>query len=179
VPRETQQTHIVFGTDAPRHADRDRYGLILLSTALGGGMSSRLFQRVREELGLCYSVFTFQSFYDAAGLLGVYVGTRPGSAEAAADAVRHELRRVAADGLGPEELERTKQQVKGQVILSLESTGARLHRLASSALHDEPFLGLDQLLDRIDAVSDEDVRRLAARYFDPDRHLELRLGPAA
>jgi predicted Zn-dependent peptidase len=179
VPRETQQTHIVFGTDAPRHADRDRYGLILLSTALGGGMSSRLFQRVREELGLCYSVFTFQSFYNAAGLLGVYVGTRPGSAEAAADAVRHELRRVAADGLGPEELERTKQQVKGQVILSLESTGARLHRLASSALHDEPFLGLDQLLDRIDAVSDEDVRRLAARYFDPDRHLELRLGPAA
>ncbi len=179
VPRDTQQTHIVFGTDGPAHADRDRFGLILLTTALGGGMSSRLFQRVREELGLCYSVFTFQSFYRAAGMVGVYVGTRPGSSDEAAEAVRGELRRAARDGLPSEELQRIKQQVKGQVILSLESSGARLHRLASSALHEEPFVGLDELLARIEAVSEEDVRRLAAQYFDPKRHLELRLGPAA
>jgi predicted Zn-dependent peptidase len=179
VPRDTAQTHIVFGTEVPGHADRDRYGLSLLSSALGGGMSSRLFQRVREELGLCYSVFTFQSFYDAAGMLGVYVGTRPGSADEAADAVRHELDRVASEGLSAHDLERIKQQVKGQVMLSLESTGARLHRLASSALHGEPFLTLDEVLGRIDAVTEDDVRRLAARYFDPSRHLQLRLGPAA
>ncbi len=177
VSRDTAQTHIVFGTDGPPHADPDRYALILLSSALGGGMSSRLFQRVREELGLCYSIFTYQSFYGAAGLLGVYVGTRPGSAEAASEAVRGELGRVAAEGLPEPELERIKQQVKGQIMLSLESTGARLHRLAASAMHDEPFLTLDELLARVEAVDPDDVRRLARGYYDPERHLELRLGP--
>ena len=140
-------------------------------------MSSRLFQRVREELGLCYSVFTFQSFYRAAGLFGVYVGTRPATEEQAVEAVRAELAAVAAEGLGSEEFEQTKRQLKGQVMLSLESTGARLHRLASAALHEEPFLGLDGLLARIDAVSEEDIARVAEKYVDPDAHYVLRMGP--
>ncbi|NIP78413.1 MAG: insulinase family protein, partial [Gemmatimonadetes bacterium] len=177
VDRGTAQTHIVFGSEAPPHASEDRFALILLSAALGGGMSSRLFQRVREELGLCYSVYTYQSFYRAAGMVGVYVGTRPGTADAASDAVREELAKVARDGLGSPGLERIKRQVKGQVMLSLESTGSRLHRLAAFALHDEPFLGLDGLLAKVDAVAEDDVQRVAARYLDPDRHLELRLGP--
>lgn len=177
VERESAQTHIVFGNDAPAHASEDRFALTLLSSALGGGMSSRLFQRVREEMGLCYSVFTFQSFYRAAGLFGVYVGTRPATAEAASDAVREELARVASEGLGDGGLDRIKRQVKGQVMLSLESTGARLHRLAAFALHEEPFLGLDDLLAKVDAVTEEDIRRVAARHVDPERHLELRLGP--
>lgn len=177
VERPTAQTHIVFGTDAPAHASDDRFPLILLSSALGGGMSSRLFQRVREELGLCYSVFTFQSFYRVAGLFGVYVGTRPATADAAAEAVRDELARVAGEGLGEGGLERIKRQVKGQVMLSLESTGSRLHRLAAFALHDEPFLGLDDLLAKVDAVTEADIQRVAARYVDPEHHLELRLGP--
>ena len=142
-------------------------------------MSSRLFQRVREELGLCYSIFTFQSFYQAAGVLGVYLGTRPATAEQAASAVREELERVADEGLTSEGLARIKQQVKGQVMLHLESTGARLHRLASFALHDEPFLGLDGVLAKIDAVTEDDVRRVARRFGDPERHLELRLGPTS
>jgi predicted Zn-dependent peptidase len=179
VERSTAQTHIVFGAQGPGHASEDRYPLILLSSALGGGMSSRLFQRVREELGLCYSVFTFQSFYRSAGMVGVYVGTRPATAAQASEAVRGELDRVSAEGLSGPDLDRIKQQVKGQVMLSLESTGARLHRLASFALHEEPFLGLDELLARIDAVSEDDIRRVAARFFDPARHLELRLGPDA
>ncbi len=99
VERDSAQTHIVFGAYGPEHSSEDRYPLILLSAALGGGMSSRLFQRVREELGLCYSVFTYQSFYRFAGLVGVYVGTRPASADAAAEAVREELDRVAGDGV--------------------------------------------------------------------------------
>jgi predicted Zn-dependent peptidase len=177
VERASAQTHIVFGTDAPGHAHEDRYALILLSSALGGGMSSRLFQRVREELGLCYSVFTYQSFYHAAGITGVYVGTRPATADQAADAVRGELASSAREGLPGPDLDRIKRQVKGQVMLSLESTGARLHRLASFALHDEPFLGLDDLLARIDAVTEADIGRVASRFFDPTRHLELRLGP--
>jgi len=175
--RASAQTHIVFGTDIPGHSHPDRYALILLSAALGGGMSSRLFQKVREELGLCYAVYTYQSFYGLSGVSGVYVGTRPGTAQKAAAAVRGELLRVAEEGLPLAEVEQIKQQVKGQVMISLESTGARLHRLASFALHDEPFVGLGGLLERIDAVTAEDIGRVADAYFRPDRQLELRLGP--
>jgi predicted Zn-dependent peptidase len=175
--RESAQTHIVFGTDVPGHSHPDRYALILLSAALGAGMSSRLFQKVREELGLCYAVYTFQSFYGVSGVSGVYVGTRPATAEKAATAVRDELSKVAADGLPVLELDQIKQQVKGQVMISLESTGSRLHRLSSFALHDEPFVGLSGLLEKIDAVTPDDVGRVAAEYFRPERQLELRLGP--
>ncbi len=142
-------------------------------------MSSRLFQKVREELGLCYSVYTYQSFYSASGLSGVYVGTRPATADAAVDAIWGEMTRMAELGLSADELEQTKRQVKGQVMLSLESTGARLHRLASFALHREPFLGLDGLLDRIDSVTLEDVCRVAAEFYHPDSQLVVRLGPDA
>jgi predicted Zn-dependent peptidase len=175
--RDSAQTHIVFGTDVPGHAHPDRYALVLLSSALGGGMSSRLFQRVREELGLCYSIYTYQSFYSLSGVAGVYVGTRPATADTAVAAVREELAKVAAEGLPEPELDQVKRQVKGQLVLSLESSGARLYRLASFALHDEPFLSLGELLDKVDAVTSEDIRRVAGSYFRPDRHLELRLGP--
>lgn len=176
--RDTAQVHLVFGTMLPGHADPGRYGLALLSSALGGGMSSRLFQHVREELGLCYSIFTWQSFYGACGAGGVYVGTRPATEARATEAVRAELARVAAEGLPPEELERTKQQVKGEIVLSLESTGARLYRLTAFALHDEPFVGVDELLARVDAVTEEQVAQLAERFFHPDRQQIVRLGPA-
>ena len=179
VTRESAQTHLVFGADAPAHADPRRYALVLLSQALGGGMSSRLFQKVREELALAYTVFTYQSFYSVSGVAGVYVGTRPAWAERAVDAVREELARVAREGLPADELEQTKQQVKGQIMLSLESTGARLYRLAGFALYDEPFQGLDDVLARVDAVTPAQVAEVAGEYFDPHRHLLLRLGPEA
>ncbi len=177
VPRDSAQTHLVLGRDTPPHADPRRYPLVLLSQALGGGMSSRLFQRVREELALAYTVFTFQSFYSAAGVSGVYVGTRPAWADKAVEAVREELERVAAEGLPEEELEQTKQQVKGQIMLSLESTGARLYRLAGFALYDEPFQGLDDVLARIDAVTPADLAAVAREACDPERQLLVRLGP--
>lgn len=176
--RDTAQSHVVFGTALPPHADSARYALGLLSTALGGGMSSRLFQRVREELGLCYSVFSYQSYYANGGVGGVYVGTRRATEDRAVDAIREELARVAREGLPEEELEQAKRQVKGQLMLSLEATSARLYRLTAAALNDEPFLGLDELLARLDAVSPGEVQELAGRYFHPDRQLVLRLGPA-
>jgi predicted Zn-dependent peptidase len=177
IEKDTAQSHVVFGTSLPRHSDPGRYALTLISSALGGGMSSRLFQKVREEQALCYSVYSYQSFQREGGVGGVYVATRPATEERAVEAVRAELARVATEGIPIEELERTKQQVKGQVMLSLESTGARLYRLTGFALHDEPFLGLDDILARLDAVTPEDVAGLAARYFNPDRQLVLRLGP--
>jgi predicted Zn-dependent peptidase len=175
--RDSAQTHLVFGTDLVPHSDPRRFPLILLSAAFGGGMSSRLFQRVREELALAYSVYSFQSFYGSSGLGGVYVGTRPDGGERVVEVVRTEYARLASEGLPPDELEQTKRQVKGQVILSLESTGARLHRLAGFALHDEPHLSPDELLARIDAITREDVAEVAADFFDPERQFLVRLGP--
>lgn len=177
VPRDTAQTHLVTGSPTVPHADPRRLALVLLSQAFGGGMSSRLFQRIREELALAYTVFSYQSFYARSGLAGVYVGTRPGWEERALDAVREEYRRLAAEGLGAEELEQTRQQVKGQIMLSLESTGARLYRLAGFALHGEPYLDLDGLLAKVDAVTRDDVAAAAARFYAPDDQLVLTLGP--
>jgi len=178
VDRASAQTHLVFATDVPGHGHLDRYAHILLSAALGGGMSSRLFQKIREAMGLCYSVFSFQSFYEARGVAGVYVGTRPASAKRAEGAVRDELDILAGQGLTEVEFEDIRRQVKGQIMLSLESPGARLHRLAASELHDEPFVGLDDLLGRIDAVTIEDTARVAREAYASDRHFTLALGPA-
>ncbi len=176
--RDSAQTHVVLGSLVPPHSDPVRYPLVLLAAALGGGMSSRLFQKVREELGLCYSVYTFQSFYRTGGMSGVYVGTRPGTVDLAVSTIQEEFRRVALEGLPADELEQTKRQVKGQITLSLESTSSRMYRLVSFALHDEPFVAIDDLLARIDAVTAEEVTAAAARYFDPGRQLVMRLGPS-
>lgn len=177
VARDTAQTHIVFGSRTPPRSAQARYPLSLLSALMGGGMSSRLFQRVREELGLCYSIFTFQSFYSRAGISGVYVGTRPDGAERAVDEIRKEFGRLVRDGLSPTELRETKDQVKGQVMLSLESTSSRLYRLAGFALYDQPRLSLDALLDRIESVTMDEVMEAGERWFHPDRQTLLRLGP--
>lgn len=175
--RGTAQTHLVFGTETFGQGDPRRYALVLLSTAVGGGMSSRLFQRVREELGLAYTVYSFQSFYADAGVCGVYVGTRHEWADRAAGVIREELSRVAREGLSAQELEDAKGQVKGQIVLSMESSTARLHRLAGIALYGEPFLTVDELMARVDAVTLDEVAELSAQYFDPERQVVVRLGP--
>ena len=175
--RDTAQTHIVMGTDTFPFTDRRRYPLILLNTVLGGGMSSRLFQRVREELGLAYAVYSFQAFYRGCGLVGVYVGTHPSSAGQAVEVITGELNRVAAEGLAQDALAEAKQQLKGQVTLSLESPSARMHRLAGLALHDEPYRTIDQTLAAIDEVSGADVAAVAAEFFPSDRQAMVWLGP--
>ena len=175
--RKSAQTHIVLGTRTFGHGDPRRYALVLLSNAFGGGMSSRLFQKVREELGLAYAVYSFQSFYKSAGVSGVYVGTRPEWAERASDVIKAEMRELCSNGLTEEELADMKSQVKGQIVLSLEGTGSRLHRLAGTALYDEPYLSVDELMKRVEAVTHDDINALAAEYFDPDKQVVLRLGP--
>jgi predicted Zn-dependent peptidase len=177
VKKPTAQTHIVMGTRTFGHGDPRRYALVLLSNAFGGGMSSRLFQRVREELGLAYAVYSFQSFYKQGGISGVYVGTRPEWADKAAAVLREELGKIATSGLEDEELADMKSQVKGQIVLSLEGTGSRLHRLAGIALYDEPYLTIDEIMRRVEAVTHEDIAALAAEYFDPTNQVVVRLGP--
>jgi predicted Zn-dependent peptidase len=175
--RSSAQTHLVWGTRAFGHRDPRRYALILLSSAFGGGMSSRLFQRVREELALAYTVYSYQSFYHDAGTVGVYVGTRPESADRAEAAVNAELGRLAERGLNEDELADTKGQLKGQIALSMESSSARLHRLAGVALYDEPYCSLEEIVERVERVTMEDVAALAESYYDPARQTLLRLGP--
>jgi predicted Zn-dependent peptidase len=176
--RESAQSNLVLGTDCFNARDPRRYGLAILSNLLGGGMSSRLFQRIREELGLAYTVYSFHHLYQSAGALGVYVGTHPGSAPAAEEAIRAELVRLARQGLTPEELAGAQRQLKGQIMLALESPSSRMHRLAGTALHGERYRRLDEILADIDAVNLEAIAALAAEYFDPARWCVVRLGPS-
>jgi predicted Zn-dependent peptidase len=179
VDRDTTQTHVVFGAPTIPHGDPRRYAMSLVSMLLGGGMSSRLFQRVREELGLAYAVFTYQSFHADAGVHGVYVGTAPATAEAAADAIRSELRLVADNGIPDDELAAGKSQLKGQITLSLESVSSRMYRAAAVELYQEPYKPLDQLLAEIDRIDSETVAAICRDFFAPELHTVLSLGPAA
>jgi predicted Zn-dependent peptidase len=178
VDKDTTQTHIVFGAPTMAVGDPRRYALLLASTVLGGGMSSRLFQRVREELGLAYAVYTYQSFQRYTGMHGVYVGTAPETAAAATEAIIEELTRIATSGVTLEELEAGKGQLKGQLTLSMESVTNRMYRAASSELYDEPYRTLDEILGLIDAITDEDVRAVSREYLDPSVQTVLSLGPA-
>lgn len=175
--RETQQTHIVFGTDTFPVSDPRRFALAILVNVFGGGMSSRLFQRIREELGLAYAIYAYKHFFRSSGQLGVYIGTQPATADKAVEAIRAEYRRLAAEGLPPDELADGRQQLKGQVMLSLESPASRMARLAGFVLHDDGYRTLDQMLAEIAAVTAEDVAAVAAEFFAPDRQTIVRLGP--
>jgi predicted Zn-dependent peptidase len=175
--RDTAQSHVVFGTDTFPLNDPRRFALAILTNVFGGGMSSRLFQKVREELGLAYAIFAYKHFYQSSGQLGVYVGTQPGSAEDATAAISAEYARLAGSGLPEAELIDGKQQLKGQIMLSLESPAARMGRLAGFELHGEPYRPLDAMLGEIDAVAAEDVARVASEFFAPERQTIFRLGP--
>ena len=151
--RDTAQSHVVFGTDTFPLRDPRRFALAILTNVFGGGMSSRLFQRVREELGLAYAVFAYKNFHQSSGQLGVYVGSQTASADQAVEAIREEYDRLAREGLPAAELADGKQQLKGQIMLSLESPVARMGRLAGFSLHDDPYRPLDRMLAEIDAVT--------------------------
>jgi predicted Zn-dependent peptidase len=177
VARDGAQTHIVVGTTTVRHEDPRRHAVILLSTMLGGGMSSRLFQRVREELGLAYAVYTFQSFHADVGMHGVYVGTGPETAREALEAIHAEFATVAESGLPEHELAMGKSQLKGQITLSLESVTARMYRCAAVELYGEPYRTLDEMLALVDAVTPEQVADVAQTFFAPERQTVVSLGP--
>ncbi|MEP6589549.1 MAG: pitrilysin family protein [Gemmatimonadota bacterium] len=177
-PTALQQVHAVLGTDSIAANDPRRYGLALLGAVLGGGMSSRLFQRVREELGLCYAVYAWHSAYRAAGTFGVYVGTAPATADKALDAIGAELLLMSREGLPADDLADGKGQLKGQLMLALESTTSRMYRLATHVLQDEPYRPLDEVLRLVDAVTREESAALAAEFLAPERMTTVRLGPS-
>jgi predicted Zn-dependent peptidase len=160
--RETEQAHIVYGTAGLPRRDPRRFAFGVVNSALGEGMSSRLFQEIREKRGLAYSVYAYHSMYAETGLYGVYSGTTPGKAQEVLRIVRGELEDVAEKGLGPEELERAKGRMKGGLVLAQEDTSSRMNRLGKSEVAHGEFLTVDEVIERIDAVTAEDTREVAS-----------------
>jgi predicted Zn-dependent peptidase len=167
--KETEQYHVCLGAPGIARDDERRFGLRVLDGLFGGTSSSRLFQEVREKRGLAYSVYSFTSQYAGTGQVGLYLGTRPDNVGVAMKVVGEELDRLLEDGVTAAELERSKENVKGRVVLSLESTTSRMNRLGSSVLADMPVLTVDELVERIDAVTVDDVNALARELFAPEK----------
>jgi predicted Zn-dependent peptidase len=178
VERDIQQVHLVMGNVTVPHADKRRHALLLVNALFGGGMSSRLFQKVREELGLAYSVHSFQSFHSSAGSQGIYLGCAPERVDEAISAVRSELALLQVAGLTADELAMGKQQLKGQITLSMESVAARMYRAAAVELFDEPYKPLDAVLARVDAISSGEVADVCSAFYGVDQQTVVRLGPS-
>jgi predicted Zn-dependent peptidase len=169
IEKDTEQYHLCLGGPGiPRDDDR-RFALRVLDNILGGTSSSRLFQEVREKRGLAYSVYSFQSLYAGTGQVGLYLGTRPDNVGRAMAVVASELERFRAGPATAAELSRSKENVKGRMVLALESTTARMNRLGSSVLSGMPLLSVDELVERIDAVTLDDIEGLAQDLFAPEK----------
>jgi predicted Zn-dependent peptidase len=167
--KDTEQYHVCLGAPGIARDDERRWALRVLDNVLGGTSSSRLFQEVRERRGLAYSVYSFSALHEGTGQVGLYVGTRPDNVAEALRVVGAELQRFVEDPATEDELARSKENVKGRTVLGLESTSARMNRLGSSVLAGLPVLTEDQIIERIDAVTVEDVRALAAELFASGR----------
>jgi predicted Zn-dependent peptidase len=176
-PRDTEQYHLTLGASALARDDDRRFALRVLDSILGGTTSSRLFQAVREQRGLAYSVFTFQSLYKHTGQIGLYVGTRPENLVEVCEVLAGELERIREEPVSAEELERAKDNVKGRIVLALESTSARMDRLGSAVLAGMPILELDETIERIAAVDHDQVGALAAELLAPQRLCAAAIGP--
>ncbi|HEY4626630.1 MAG TPA: pitrilysin family protein [Blastococcus sp.] len=176
IARNTEQTHLLLGTPAMGRLDERRYAAAVLDTAVGGGMSSRLFQEIREKRGLVYSVGSGLTHYAGTGSFSVYAGCAKKRVPEVLRLIREELGRVAADGLLPEEVARARGQLKGGLVLGLEDTGSRMSRLGKSELSYGEYLSVREVLDRIDAVDEERVRAVATDLFTKDTCLAV-VGP--
>ena len=167
--KDTEQYHVCLGgVGLSRHDDR-RFALRVLDTIFGGTSSSRLFQEVREQRGLAYAVYSFTSAYQDAGQVGLYLGTRAENLAEAMTVVGRELAHLRSQPATGEELARAKENLKGRVVLSLESTSARMNRLGSEVLADARLLSLDEVVQRIDAVTLDDLAALVAELWMPER----------
>jgi predicted Zn-dependent peptidase len=176
-PKDTEQYHICFGGRGIPRADERRFALGVLDAIFGGSTSSRLFIEIREKRGLAYSVGSYTEQYLDDGLVAMYVGTREENVAEACEIIGRELARLGSDGVTDEELARAKEHVKGRMVLGLESTGARMSRIGRGILFDVPLLSLDEMLERVEAVSAEDVAELTRELYDPHGLSAACIGP--
>ncbi|HUO03800.1 MAG TPA: pitrilysin family protein [Candidatus Binataceae bacterium] len=174
--KDLEQAHICIGGPAISHNDPRRYASYLLNAALGGGMSSRLFQEVREKRGRVYSIYSFTSSFIDSGYFGIYAGTNPEWVNEVLEVTVAEINKVVRDGLKPAELDRNKSQLKGNMLLGMESTDSRMNRLARNEIHFRRDVPLEELAAGIDAVTNDQIVELARLWFKADRMAMVLLG---
>jgi predicted Zn-dependent peptidase len=179
VDRPLEQSHVVLGARALRRDDPDRFALAVVDQVLGGGMSSRLFQEVREKRGLAYSVFSYRSAFEETGSLAVYCATAPERVEETLAVVRDELDRMVADGgITERELTGAKGHLTGSLALSLESSSSRMHRIGRSELTMGEVPSLDWVVEQVEAVTADDVARVIDRVLGAGERTLALVGPA-
>jgi predicted Zn-dependent peptidase len=164
--KETSQAHICLGVPSVSYGDARRYASLVLNTVLGGGMSSRLFQKVREEKALAYSIYSYHDFYQDAGILGIYMATSPEQAAPATNLVLDELTRIKSQKISRSEFKSAKEQLKGNLVLGLESTSSRMNRLGRNEVMLGDYVPLKKALSSIDAVRPLQVTEEANRLFE-------------
>lgn len=174
--KSLEQVQLCLGVPAPPVADESRYTTLLLNTLLGGGMSSRLFQTVREERGLVYAIYSDLNPYRDTGSLCVYAGTSSDRALQVIDLIMEEFRRLKTEPLQPDELRRAKDQLKGNLLLSLESSMSRMSNLARQQMYFERFFGLEEILAKVEDVTEEQVMAMATELFQPEKVAVTLLG---
>jgi predicted Zn-dependent peptidase len=175
--KDTEQYHVCVGAPGISRADRRRFAASLLDSILGGSASSRLFQEIREKRGMAYAVYSFTSQYTDTGLIGFYVGTREENLSECLEIAARELADVAAGNLRPKELERAKENLKGRIVLSMESTSNRMSRLGKSLITETELLSLDRLIAEIEAVDHDAVAELASMLLEPSLLSASGIGP--
>jgi predicted Zn-dependent peptidase len=175
--KDTEQYHVSLGSLGIPARSEDRYAMAALNNVLGGGMSSRLFQEVREKRGLAYAVYSYHQGYSDAGAIKTYVGSTTGNVEEAVKVIAEQLQRVGEEPISDEELERTKQQLKSSTLLALESTAARMNRIGRSTITGTELLTPEEIAARIEAVSADEIQRLARKHLTLDTMYLSAVGP--
>jgi predicted Zn-dependent peptidase len=175
--KDTEQYHVCLGAPGISRSDRRRFAVSLLDAILGGSASSRLFQEIREKRGMAYSVYSFVSQYTDTGQVGIYLGTREENLAEALAIAAAQIGDLAGGNLPARELERAKENLKGRILISMESTSTRMNRLGKSLITDSELLSLDRIVAEIDAVEAESVCELAAALLASDRLSAACIGP--
>src|SRR5438477_9301925 len=176
--KDTEQYHVCLGAPGISRSDRRRFAASLLDGLLGGSASSRLFQEIREKRGMAYAVYSFASQYTDTGLVGVYVGTREENLRECLEITREQIADIAAGNLRPDELERAKENMKGRIMLSMESTSNRMSRLGKSLISDTELLSIDRIIAEIEAVEAEELAELAGVLLAPEKLSAAGIGPS-
>jgi predicted Zn-dependent peptidase len=175
--KDTEQYHVAMGSLGIPASSDERFAMSALSNVLGGGMSSRLFQEVREKRGLAYAVYAYHQGYSDAGAVKMYVGSTTGNVEEATRVIAEQLDRIRDEAVTEEELHRTKEQLKSSTILAMESTAARMTRIGRSVITGSELLTPEEISARIDAVTTEDVKRLGNKHLNLDNMYVAAVGP--
>jgi len=175
--KETEQYHVAMGSLGIPASSEDRFAMAALNNVLGGGMSSRLFQEVREKRGLAYAVYSYHQGYSDAGAIKTYVGSTTGNVEEATKVIVEQLARIQSEPVDDEELYRTKQQLKSSTLLAMESTGARMTRIGRSVINGSDLLTPDEISTRIEAVTADDITRLAQKHLNANQMYLSAVGP--